>query len=202
MKFNWSHGHSTPKLVKVHGGKLGDTYFKPLPVQLQDRLAGAQRRLLRAALGRAGLHPPAHRAQRHGRTTSAATSSAPRPTSPRSTTSRPTTNPSLEIRLRAPVAVLQALGPPALRPGDAGRGLPGRIHAPLWPEGGATARRPMRSPPTPSCASPRCTTRAGTSRCTARASSRCRARRLTTSASTRSSSSRPWIRTTSRLPTT
>ena len=31
MKFNWSHGHSTPKLVKVHGGKLGDTYFKPKP---------------------------------------------------------------------------------------------------------------------------------------------------------------------------
>ena len=31
MKFNWSHGHSTPKLVKVHGGKLGDTYFEPLP---------------------------------------------------------------------------------------------------------------------------------------------------------------------------
>jgi hypothetical protein len=31
MKFNWSHGHSTPKLVKVHGGKLGDTYFRPAP---------------------------------------------------------------------------------------------------------------------------------------------------------------------------
>lgn len=31
MKFNWSHAHSTPKLVKVHGGKLGDTYFNPLP---------------------------------------------------------------------------------------------------------------------------------------------------------------------------
>jgi len=31
MKFNWSHGHSTPRLEKVHGGKLGDTYFKPLP---------------------------------------------------------------------------------------------------------------------------------------------------------------------------
>jgi hypothetical protein len=31
MKFNWSHGHSTPRLVKVHGGALGDTYFKPLP---------------------------------------------------------------------------------------------------------------------------------------------------------------------------
>lgn len=31
MKFNWSHAHSTPKLVKVHGGRLGDTYFEPLP---------------------------------------------------------------------------------------------------------------------------------------------------------------------------
>jgi hypothetical protein len=31
MKFNWSHAHSTPKLVKVHGGELGDTYFKPPP---------------------------------------------------------------------------------------------------------------------------------------------------------------------------
>ncbi|HET7809846.1 MAG TPA: hypothetical protein VFL16_04670, partial [Steroidobacteraceae bacterium] len=35
MKFNWSHGHSTPKLVKVHGGKLGDTYFKPAPSNYQ-----------------------------------------------------------------------------------------------------------------------------------------------------------------------
>ena len=31
MKFNWSHGHSTPKLEKVHGGKLGKTYFVPKP---------------------------------------------------------------------------------------------------------------------------------------------------------------------------
>ncbi len=31
LKFNWSHAHSTPKLVKVHGGKLYDTYFKPEP---------------------------------------------------------------------------------------------------------------------------------------------------------------------------
>jgi len=31
MKFNWSHAHSTPKLVKVHGGKLGSTYFDPAP---------------------------------------------------------------------------------------------------------------------------------------------------------------------------
>ena len=31
MKFNWSHAHSTPKLVKVHGGELGDTYFSPPP---------------------------------------------------------------------------------------------------------------------------------------------------------------------------
>lgn len=31
IKFNWSHGHSTPNLEKVHGGKLGDTYFVPRP---------------------------------------------------------------------------------------------------------------------------------------------------------------------------
>jgi hypothetical protein len=31
MKFNWSHGHSTPNLIKVHGGELGDTYFVPEP---------------------------------------------------------------------------------------------------------------------------------------------------------------------------
>lgn len=31
IKFNWSHAHSTPKLEKVHGGILGDTYFYPPP---------------------------------------------------------------------------------------------------------------------------------------------------------------------------
>jgi hypothetical protein len=31
MKFNWSHAHSTPHLVKVHGGELGRTYFEPEP---------------------------------------------------------------------------------------------------------------------------------------------------------------------------
>ena len=31
LKYNWSHAHSTPTLVKVHGGKLYDTYFKPEP---------------------------------------------------------------------------------------------------------------------------------------------------------------------------
>lgn len=30
-KFNWSHAHSTPKLIKTHGGKLGDTYWNPPP---------------------------------------------------------------------------------------------------------------------------------------------------------------------------
>ena len=30
-KFNWSHGHSTPTLVGVHGGELGDTFFEPEP---------------------------------------------------------------------------------------------------------------------------------------------------------------------------
>ena len=31
LKYNWSHAHSMPKLVKVHGGKLYDTYFEPDP---------------------------------------------------------------------------------------------------------------------------------------------------------------------------
>jgi hypothetical protein len=33
LKYNWSHAHSTPKLIKVHGGKLYDTYFKPEPAK-------------------------------------------------------------------------------------------------------------------------------------------------------------------------
>lgn len=31
LKFNWSHAHSTPHLVKVHGGKLTDAYWNPMP---------------------------------------------------------------------------------------------------------------------------------------------------------------------------
>ena len=31
LKFNWSHAFSTPHLVKVHGGKLNDAYWNPLP---------------------------------------------------------------------------------------------------------------------------------------------------------------------------
>jgi hypothetical protein len=31
LKYNWSHPLSTTKLIKVHGGKLYDTYFKPAP---------------------------------------------------------------------------------------------------------------------------------------------------------------------------
>ena len=31
LKFNWSHGHSTPYLAKVHGGRLNDSYWNPLP---------------------------------------------------------------------------------------------------------------------------------------------------------------------------
>lgn len=35
IKFNWSHAHSTPELVKVHGGALKDTYFNPAPDNYQ-----------------------------------------------------------------------------------------------------------------------------------------------------------------------
>ena len=31
LKFNWSHAHSTTRLMKVHGGQLYDSYFKPEP---------------------------------------------------------------------------------------------------------------------------------------------------------------------------
>ncbi|MGB6153916.1 MAG: hypothetical protein WBG48_18170 [Pricia sp.] len=31
LKFNWSHAHSTPSLVKVHGGPLTDAYWNPMP---------------------------------------------------------------------------------------------------------------------------------------------------------------------------
>jgi hypothetical protein len=31
IKFNWSHAHSTPKLIKVHGGEISDTYWNPEP---------------------------------------------------------------------------------------------------------------------------------------------------------------------------
>ena len=31
IKYNWSHGHSSPDLVKVHGGVLKETYFNPVP---------------------------------------------------------------------------------------------------------------------------------------------------------------------------
>ncbi len=33
LKFNWSHAHSTPTLVKIHGGKMYDALFNPLPTK-------------------------------------------------------------------------------------------------------------------------------------------------------------------------
>lgn len=31
LKYNWSHAHSTPTLVKVHGGEMFDTFYNPEP---------------------------------------------------------------------------------------------------------------------------------------------------------------------------
>lgn len=31
LKYNWSHAHSTPLLVKVHGGEMFDTFYNPEP---------------------------------------------------------------------------------------------------------------------------------------------------------------------------
>ena len=33
FKFNWSHGHSSPRLFMVHGGELTDKYINPLPTK-------------------------------------------------------------------------------------------------------------------------------------------------------------------------
>jgi hypothetical protein len=67
MKFNWSHGHSTPDLIKVHGGKLGPTYFEPEPanykvvwqVRNEDffALRWGQPDFIRAHLERNGREP-------------------------------------------------------------------------------------------------------------------------------------------------
>jgi len=35
LKFDWSHGHSTPILVQIHGGNTGDLYFDPAPTDYQ-----------------------------------------------------------------------------------------------------------------------------------------------------------------------
>lgn len=35
FKYNWSHGHSSPKLHIVHGGPLTDTYWNPPPTNYQ-----------------------------------------------------------------------------------------------------------------------------------------------------------------------
>lgn len=35
FKYNWSHGHSSPKLHMVHGGPLTDTYWNPPPKNYQ-----------------------------------------------------------------------------------------------------------------------------------------------------------------------
>lgn len=32
LKYNWSHAHSTPTLVRVHGGEMFDTFYNPEPV--------------------------------------------------------------------------------------------------------------------------------------------------------------------------
>ena len=106
----------------------------------------------------------------------------------------------MAIRLRKAMAVLQALGPAALRRlHDQDSVFAGRILAPLRRRRRRRCSRPIAlAAPTPSCDWPHSSTRAGTSRCTAKASWRCKAKTRITSALTRSSSSRPWTRTTSR----
>ena len=129
--------------------------------QLQDHLAGAQRGLLRPALGRARLHSPAHCAKRRRglrrRILRRIGNLHPRA----GLLHRGQGAGRLEVGLRAPVAVLQALG--ATRSTTRRR----RTRSSRRSSTGATGRRPptcfrrTRWPPPRSCASPRSTTRLG-----------------------------------------
>jgi hypothetical protein len=137
IKFNWSHGHSTPKLVKVHGGELGDTYFVPKPTNY--KIAWQVRN-----------------------------------------------EDFFALRWGVPTFIRQHI----LRNG-------GADYVGGYFIGSETYFRRIPWPPPPSCASPRSTTRDGTSPCTAKASSHCRASGRATSPSNGSSASRRWTPTTS-----
>ena len=204
MKFNWSHGHSTPKLVKVHGGALGDTYFKPAPsnykivwqVRNEDffALRWGVPDFIRQHIALNGTQEYVGGYFVGSETYIPALDYFTRGTHQEAG--------DLEVGVPASMAVLQALGPPALRPDDAGCDFPGRIHATLRQARRGTCCGPTRWHRTRRCASRRSMTRAGTSRSMAKECSRCRASSPTTSASMRSSSSPCWIRRTSPWRTT
>ena len=156
--------------------RAGRHLLQAAALQLQDRLAGAQRGLLRAALGRAGFHPPAHRAERRRSPTSAAISSAPKPTFPRSTTSRRSRHPvDWKWAFERQWLFYKLWGRLLYDPTTPDAVFAGGVHAPLRREARRrTCSRRTRSRRTRSCGWRRCSTRAGISRCTARACSRCR----------------------------
>ena len=185
MKFNWSHGHSTPKLVKVHGGKLGDTYFNPLPsnykivwqVRNEDffALRWGVPDFIRQHIALNG------RQEYVGGYFVGSETYIPALDYFTATASGVNWKYAFERQWLFYKLWGRLLYDPATPDSVFQAEFTRRYGA----KARAPARRPMRSPPTPSCAWRRSGTRAGTSRCTARASSRCRARRLTTSASTR-----------------
>ena len=176
MKFNWSHGHSTPKLVKVHGGALGDTYFKPVPSNYKIIWLVRNEDFFALRWGRAGFHPRAHRAAMAAQDVRRRLlRRAPRPTFPRSTTSPRARSRSLGSG-RSSASGCSTNSGAACSTIRRHRTRCSRRSSSTIRRGGATicCRRTRWRRPR-SCASPRCTTRSGISLCTAKASWRCRA---------------------------
>ena len=61
LKFNWSHAYSTPHLVKVHGGKLTDAYWNPMPENYYLAWMMRNEDFFMLALGTARFYQAAHR---------------------------------------------------------------------------------------------------------------------------------------------
>ena len=189
MKFNWSHAHSTPKLVKVHGGKLGDTYFDPPPANYKVTWMARNEDFFALRWG-----VPDFIREHVARNAKASYVGG-------YFVGSETYIPALDYftAVEHPCA---GSGPSSGSGSSTSSGA-GCCTTPRRPTRcsrpsscAATARRPVaccaRTPwPRPrSSGSRRSTTRAGTSRSTARASSRCRATTRSTSRSTSSSASR------------
>jgi hypothetical protein len=135
--------------VKVHGGKLSNTYFEPAAQKLQDRLDGPQRGFSSACAGACRASCGNTSRPIRGRTW-AATSWAPNATFPPRTTLPPRRGGALAVRVRAAVAVLQAVGPAALRPAHARRDFPRRVSRAATGRGPGRCWRPTPWPaPTP-----------------------------------------------------
>jgi hypothetical protein len=130
IKFNWSHAFSSTRLIKVHGGKLSNTYFEPMPKNYKIAWMARNEDFFCLRWGVPAFvreHITANTGSYVGGYFVGSECYIPA----RDYFSAPRRGGALEVRLRAAVAVLQAVGPAALQPGHARPGVPRRVHAPL-----------------------------------------------------------------------